>query len=81
MNPIFKYSNAKNLTKDLKGGHNVNDFSLLNVYLRTICKNPAAEYIFKCHHIVAQVSLMTVGYDEWPLSNALWMKFYSFHGK
>ena len=34
MNPIFKYnSNAKYSTKHLKGGHNTDDFSLLDVYL------------------------------------------------
>ena len=34
MNTIFKYNaNAKYSTKDLKGGHNSNNFSLLGVYL------------------------------------------------
>ena len=34
MDPIFKYnSNARYLTKDLRGGYNGNDFSLLDVYL------------------------------------------------
>ena len=34
MNSIFKYkSNAKYLTKDLKGGYNSNDILLLDVYL------------------------------------------------
>ena len=33
-NFLFKYnSNAKYLTKDLKGGYNGNNFSSLNVYL------------------------------------------------
>ena len=27
--------------------------------------------IFKDHHIVAKPSITSVGYDEWPLSNAL----------
>ena len=35
--------------------------------------------IFKDHHIVAKVS--TSVSDEWPLSNALWMKFYNENGK
>ena len=26
-------------------------------------------------------STASVGYDEWPLSNVLWMKFYNSHGK
>ena len=34
LNFLFKYnSNAKYLTKDLKGGYNGNNFSSLNVYL------------------------------------------------
>ena len=37
--------------------------------------------IFKDHHIVAQPTLKTVGYDEWPLSLAPWRKFYNSHGK
>ena len=37
--------------------------------------------IFKDHQIVAKPSTTAVGYDEWPLSNALWMKFYNSHGK
>ena len=36
---------------------------------------------FKDHHIVAEPSTTSVGYDEWPLSNALWMKRYNSHGK
>ena len=32
--------------------------------------------IFKDHHIVAQSGPTTVGYDEWPLSNVLWIKSY-----
>ena len=30
---------------------------------------------------MAKPSTTTVGYDEWPLSNARWMKFYNSHGK
>ena len=37
--------------------------------------------IFKDHHIVAQPIPAMVGYDEWPLSLALWIKFYNSHGK
>ena len=37
--------------------------------------------IFKDHHIVAQPTPTTVGYDEWLLSLALWGKFYNSHGK
>ena len=37
--------------------------------------------IFKDHHIVSQPAATTVGYDEWPLSLALWRKFYNSHGK
>ena len=37
--------------------------------------------IFKDHHIVVQTSPTAAGYDEWPLSNARWMKFYNSHGK
>ena len=37
--------------------------------------------IFKDHHIVAQPTTTTVGYDEWSLSLALWRKFYDSHGK
>ena len=37
--------------------------------------------VFKDHHIVAQPRPTTEGYDEWPLSFALWRKFYNSHGK
>ena len=84
MNTIFKYNaNAKYSTKDLKGGYNSNNFSLLDVYLDE--KGPSVKIqlpnIFKDHHIVAQPSPTTVDYDEWPLSLALWRKFYNSHGK
>ena len=79
MNTIFKYNaNAKYSTKDLKGGYNNINFSLLDIYLEE--KRPTFKY-FKDHHIVAKPSTTVVGYDEWPLSNALWMKFYNSHGK
>ena len=37
--------------------------------------------IFKNHHIAAKLSVTAVVYDEWALSNALWMKVYSSLGK
>ena len=84
MSTIFKYNvNAKYSTKDLKGGYNINNFSLLGVYLDE--KGPSVKIqlsnIFKDRHIVAQPSPMTVGYDEWPLSFPLWRRFYNSHDK
>ena len=84
MNTIFSYNvNAKYSTKDLKGGYNSINFSLLDIYLDE--KGPSVKIqllnIFKDHHIVAKRSTAAVGYDEWPLSNALWMKFYDSHCK
>ena len=71
------------MTKDLKGGDNSINFSLLDIYLNE--KEPSVKIqlskIFKNHHIVAKPSTTTVGYDEWSLSNALWMKYYNGHGK
>ena len=84
MNIIFSYNaNTKYSIKDLEGGHNNISFSLLDIYLDE--KGPSVKIqlsnIFKDHHIVAKPSTTSVGYDEWPLSNALWMKFYNSHGK
>ena len=84
MNTIFKYnSNAKYSTKDLKGGYNSNNFSLLDVYLDE--KGPSVKIqhpnIFKDHHIVVQPRPTMTGYDEWPLSLALWRKSYNSHGE
>ena len=84
MKRIFKYYvNAKYSTKNLKRGHKNINFSLLDIYLNE--KGPSVKIqllnIFKDHHIVAKPSTTAVGYDEWPLSNALWMKFYNSHGK
>ena len=84
MNTIFKCNaNAKYLTKDLKGGYNNINFSLLDVYLDG--KRPSVKIqlsnIFKDHHIVAKSSTTAVVYDEWSLSNGLWMKFYNSQGK
>ena len=36
--------------------------------------------IFRNHHILAKPRPITSG-DEWPLSLALWRKFYNSHGK
>ena len=81
---IFSYNrNAKYSTKDLNSGHNSTNFSLVDIYLDE--KGPSVKIqllnIFKDHHIVAQTSSTGVGYDEWPLFNALLMKFYNSHGK
>ena len=84
MKTIFKCkANAKYLTKDLRGGYNTNNFSLLDAYLDE--KGPLVKVqlpnIFKDHHIVAQPKPTTVGYDKWLLFLALWRKFYNSHGK
>ena len=83
MSTIFKYNaNAKHSTKDLKGGYNSNNFSLLDVYLgekKTSVKIQLPN-IFKDHYIAAQPKPTTPG-DEWPLSLALWRKFDNSHGK
>ena len=56
MNTIFKYNaNSKYSTKDLNGGYNSNNFSLLDVYLEgkwTSVKKQLLN-IFKDHYIVA----------------------------
>ena len=74
MNTIFKFNaRTKHSTKDLKGGYNSNNFSLLDRYLDE--KRPSVKIhlsnIFKDHHIVAKPTPTTVYYDEWPLSIAL----------
>ena len=84
MNTIFSYNaNAKHSTKDLKGGRNNINFSLLDIYLNE--KEPSVKTqlsnIIKDHHIVAKPSTTSVSYDERPLSNTLWIKFYNSHGK
>ena len=84
MNTIFtNNTNAKYSTKDLKYRYNNINFSLLDIYLDE--KGPSAKIqllnIFKDHHIVAKPSTTSVGCDKWPLSNALWMKFYNRYGK
>ena len=77
MNRIFK-ANAKYSTKDLKGGYNSNNFSLLDVYLdeKGISIKIQLPNIFRDHHIVAKPRPTTAG-DEWPLSLPLWRKFYN----
>ena len=75
MNKIFKHNaNSKFSTKDLRGGHNSNNFSLLDVYLDEKVQSVKIQLlnIFKDRHIVAKPSPTTVGYDEWGLSIALW---------
>ena len=84
MNRIFGYdTNVKYSTKDLKGGHNNINFSLLDIYLDE--KGPSVKIqllnIFKDHHSVPKPNTTAVDYDEWPLSNTFLMKFYNSHGK
>ena len=84
MNTIFKYSaNAKYSTNGLEAGHSRNNFSLLDVCLDG--KGPSVKIqlpnIFNDHLIVAEPSRTTVGYDELPLSIALWRECYNSHGK
>ena len=83
MNTIFSYdTNAKYSTKDLKGGYNSNNFSLLDVYLDEKGTSVKIQLpnIFRDHHIVAKPK-PTRASDEWPLSLALWRRFYNSHGK
>ena len=83
MNTIFKYNaNAKYSTKDLKGGYNSNNFSLLNIYLDDKGTSVKIQLpnIFKDYELVAKPK-PTIAGDEWPLSLALWRKFYNSHGK
>ena len=56
---------------------------MLNIYLDEKGTSVKLQLpnIFKDHHIVAQPTPTTVGYDEWPLSLGLWRKFYNSHGK
>ena len=84
MDTIFKYNaSAKYSTKDLRGGYNSNNFSLLNVYLdeKGLSVKTQLPNIFKDHHIMANPSPVTVGYDKWSLSNSLWTKFCNGHCK
>ena len=64
---MFKHNaNAKYSTKDLKGGYNSSNFLLLDVYLDKKGTSVKIQLpnIFKDHHIVAQPTLTSVGYDE-----------------
>ena len=84
MTTIFKYNaNAKYSAKDLRGGCNSNNLSLLDVYLDE--KGPSVKIqlpnIFKDHRTVARPSPATVGFDEWLLSIALRVKFCNIHGQ
>ena len=56
---------------------------MLNVYLdeKETSVKIQLPNIFKDHHIVAQPTPATLGYDKWPLSLALSIKFYNSHGK
>ena len=79
MSTIFKYNaNAKYSTKDIKGGYNSNNFSLLNVYLDEKGTSVKIQIpnIFRDRNIVAKPKSTTDG-DEWPLSLALWRKFHN----
>ena len=83
MDTIFKYNaNAKYSTNNLKSVYDSSNFSLLDVYLDkngTFVKIQSPN-IFRDHHITAKQKPTTVG-GEWPLSLALWRKFYNSHGK
>ena len=83
MNTRFKYNvNGKYSTKDLKGGYNSNNFSLLNICLdeKGTSVKIQLSNIFKDRYIIAK-SKATIAGDEWSLSLALWRKFYNSHGK
>ena len=63
---IFKYNaNAKYLTQDLKGCFNSKNFSLLNIYLdeKGTSVKIQLQNVFKDHHILAQATPTTVGYN------------------
>ena len=66
MKTIFKYyANAKYSTKDLKSGHNRNNFSLLDIYLDEKGTSVKIQLlnIFRDHHIVTKLKPTTAG-DE-----------------
>ena len=84
MNTTFSYNaNAKYSTQDLKGGHNNINILFLHMYFdeKGSCAKIQLSNIFKHHHVLAKPSSTPEGYDEWPLSNALCMKFYNSHDK
>ena len=87
MNTTFKCNvNAEYSTKDLKGGYNSNNFSLLNVYLDEKGTSVKIQLpnIFKDHHIIAKPK-HKIADGEWPLSlvlnhpNLLVRTVYRFH--
>ena len=68
MNTIFKYNaNAKYSAKDLRGGHNRNNFSLLDVYLDE--KRPSVKiqppHIFKKHEIFLEAATHFLKYKKY----------------
>ena len=75
MNTIFKYNARAKYSrfKDLKGSYSSNSFSLLDIYLdeKETSVKIQLPNVFKGHHIVAQPTPTTVGFDE----------FYNSYGK
>ena len=66
MNTISKYiANAEHSSKDLKGGPNTINFSLLDIYLNEKGQSVKIQLlnIFNDYHIVAQTSTTAVGFD------------------
>ena len=65
MKTIFSYNaNAKYLMKDLKGGHNNINFSLLYIYPDE--KELSVKIrLLNIFNTVAKASTTAVGYDEW----------------
>ena len=79
MNPIFKYiGNAKYSTKNLEGGYTGKKILVLKVYLN---EKGSSLTIQLMNTWIPKSGLTAVGYDEWPLSNALWTKIYNGHNK
>ena len=70
---------AKYSAQDLKDGYTTSNICLLNVCLKKKDSLLKLLNIFK-YHIVTKPGPTVVDYDEWSLSNALWMKFYNGHG-
>ena len=84
--PTFRYNgDAKYSVKDQKDKYKGNKFSVSNFIIELNKKRPSVKIqslnIFKDHQIVAYSGHTAIGYDRWPLSNALWTKFNSGHGK
>lgn len=76
MNLILKYN--RNGYEKFTG----NDFSVLNVHLND---KPSVKTqllnTFKDHFIVVKLCPTAKIYDEWLLSNTIWIKIYHYHGK